>query len=274
METNYIFFIILLVLIIFIIFRFVLADYNNMKLTNPVIVPNTIEISKRTPNVRIYRSQDKMGGLEFTYTFWLWINGNSLNEGQKNNVFLKGANAPNCNDINIQSPGVWIEKSSNQAKMIIYTNLYLPDNCSDFDGDIIKCPKYCSWNKENNKCESKNEISNLAGMEVDNIPIDNWVHFTLSVVNRRMDVYVNGELYSQKRFDALPQQNDNKIIIGACNNLSGKLSDLRYFNHSLSSYEIEKILNRNIPPLDTSASLGRDNNNYLSKYYWIDDTYK
>ena len=273
MYVNYIFFLIIILLIIFIIFRFILADYNNMKLTNPIIIPNTINISKMTPNVKIHRSQDQMGGLEYTYTFWLWIHGDRLKKDNKYNVFLKGNSHKddnNDNTENIQSPGVWIEKSSNQAKMIIYTNLYIPDNCSDFN-KIKECPKYCNW--VNPECLSKNSVSNLAGVEVDNIPIDNWVHFTISVTNRIMDIYVNGELYNQMKFDALPRQNDNDITIGAYNNLNGKLSDLRYFNYTLTPYEIEKIVNREIPPLDTSSSLGRNGNNYLSKYYWVGNTY-
>ena len=49
--------------------------------------------------------------------------------------------------------------------------------------------------------------------------------------------------------------------------------NLRYFNYTLTPYEIEKIVNREIPPLDTSSSLGRNGNNYLSKYYWVGNTY-
>ena len=258
-------------------FRFILADYNSMKQSNLVIIPNTISISNLINKNRILRSQDKKGGLEYTYSFWLFINGSLLEEDKKYNVFLKGSEN-NCKDgiSSIQSPGVWVEKSNNQAKLIIYTNLYLPTDCGEND-DINKCPDYCEWDSTNTPqiCKNKTDggVANIDGLEIDNIPIDKWVHFTVIAINRRMDVYVNGELYSEKLFPGLIKQNENNLIIGACNPLDGQISDLRYFNSAISSYEIDKLVKKEIGPLETSANLGR-NNQYLSKKFWVQDSYK
>ena len=276
MNTNNLFFLILLFLILFIMFRFILADYNSMKSSNLVIVRNTISISNLNNKTRILRSQDKKGGLEYTYSFWLFINGSLLRDGEKYNVFLKGSEN-DCTEgeiSSIQSPGVWVEKSSNQAKLLIYTNLYLPDDCPDNDS-IEKCPDYCEWNTDSKECKNKTEgeTAGISGLEIDNVPIDKWVHFTVIAINRRMDVYLNGELYNQKLFPGLLKQNENNLTIGACNPLQGQISDLRYFNSAISSYEIDKLVKKEIGPLETSANLGR-NNQYLSKKFWVQDSYK
>ena len=92
-------------------------------------------------------------------------------------------------------------------------------------------------------------------------------------MNKRMDVYLNGELYSQKKFIGIPKQNNNDLIIGSstngCNPLNGFISGLQYFNSAISIYEIEKLVNRKPGALETSLHQGLPP--YLSQRFYIQE---
>ena len=244
MNINYLFFGILVFFVIFIIFRFFLIDYKNYNYSNPLLIPNTVDISKGSitySRKKFFRSLDQKNGIEYTYAFWLYIK--PFSSEKPFNVFVKGIpnDNPNCyNKYDIQSPGVWVQKSGNEAKLIVSTNIF----CSD-----SSCPE------------------SLESLNLNNIPIEKWTHLTISMRNKFIDVYLNGQLIKQHKLTNIPKQNYNDFIVGACNNLNGMISGLQYFNSAISHYEIEKLVNNRSGPLVSSTNMGLPP--YLSQKYYI-----
>ena len=172
MNTNYLFFAILIFIVLFIIFRFFLSDYKNYKYSNPIIIPNTISIDSSEfsyPAKKIFRSIDQKHGLEYTYAFWLNINNVTSTGSNPDNVFVKGMKSgtiptistptptptPACySDYTIQGPGVWVQKDGHQAQLVIATNTYIPQNCSSSSYKTQEdCPlDYCNWVSDSGTC--------------------------------------------------------------------------------------------------------------------------
>jgi hypothetical protein len=61
-------------------------------------------------------------------------------------------------------------------------------------------------------------------------------------VENTMDVYVNGTITSRTKFTAVPKQNYNDVQICQNGGFEGNLSNLRYFSHALSAFEINNIV--------------------------------
>jgi hypothetical protein len=55
-------------------------------------------------------------------------------------------------------------------------------------------------------------------------------------------MYVNGTITSRTKFTAVPKQNYNDVQICQNGGFEGNLSNLRYFSHALSAFEINNIV--------------------------------
>lgn len=90
-------------------------------------------------------------------------------------------------------------------------------------------------------------------LELDNIPIKNWVHVAIRIKNTILDVYINGTIAGRIVLDHVPKQNYQPVILsGSDKTMSGKISDLRYFNRAIDVFEINAIVS-NGPNLATSS---------------------
>lgn len=103
-------------------------------------------------------------------------------------------------------------------------------------------------------------------VEVDNIPINKWVHVAMRIENTLMDVYVNGTITSRTKFTAVPKQNYNDVQICQNGGFEGNLSNLRYFSHALSAFEINNIVKGgpSLTAANNTGSMSSKNAYYLS----------
>ena len=164
----------------------------------------------------------------YTYSFWLFINGDNpfypgadnskngpanLNEPQYmigiNNIFYRGSKFINGKPLN-QNPGVWIGPNANK--------LYI-------------------------RFSTVNGPNGGEAIEIDGIDINKWINISIVVENNVTNIYLNGKLERSLIFkNSLVDTSNYKLFIGSISSgFPGELAYLQYYNSALSSSRIENI---------------------------------
>ena len=149
--------------------------------------------------ISLRRSLNEEGGLEFTYSWWMFIEDYEYKKGVWKHVFHKGNQSSWPN----RGPGVWLHPTENA--MYFYMNSYK---------DI------------------QNEVS------VSNIPIGKWFHCTLSVTQNHMNIYINGFLKVRKTLQGIAKQNFGDVYVNAFGGFDGYMSRMRYYDYAVSLSEV------------------------------------
>lgn len=177
--------------------------------TTPMIIQQD---PKAYNSVSILRSNNESHGIEFTWSFWLYINDIGTDPNKYQHIFNKGDNYFNTNNIASvnNSPGVYLGPKNNNLHIIMNTT-------------------------------SINDMSNNY-VDIDNIPIRNWFHVAIRLQNRTMDIYINGTIASRIQLPNIPKQNYNNVNICQNGGFSGNLSNLRYYNYAITIFDINAIV--------------------------------
>jgi hypothetical protein len=174
-------------------------------------------------NPIVLRSNNMNTGLEFTWSVWIYVD--KLDNDRYNHVFNKGnstfvssGNTPHdiigLATIN-NAPGVYLKKTT--------------------EGIISLYVFMDTFNKNATD-------SGAAKIEVKNIPIKKWFHLVIRNENKIMDTYINGTISGRYNFENVPKQNNDNIYIGNNSGFPGKLSNLIYYDHALSVFDINNII--------------------------------
>ena len=175
---------------------------------------------KNSNSIPIIRSNNQRGGMEFTWTVWLFIDDLVYKNGMRRHIFHKGSEQqggvggermafPN------NGPGLYIHPTRNS--LIIVMNTF------------------------------KNIIEEV---EVTDIPLHKWINVGIRMRGKVMDVFINGDVALRHIFSDVPKQNYGDVFINQDGGFSGNLSDLWYHDYALSGTEILQIVN-NGPDLTT-----------------------
>ena len=234
---------------------------NRLSLNRTTLLPLTYTTNTKTyqieqnPNLPLARtlavSDNERSGIEFSYSFFLQVDPSTFRQEQGLlHIFHKGGPG----QFPLLGPGVFMNSHTNTLR--VYMNTYK------------------TWNNYT---------------EVDNFPINKWVHVALVSHSTHLEVYINGNL--KKRMDYggfLPYQNYQNICFASQRRISlkasvipslngedlnvfgvmqGQLSRLIYFNYALSYTEINSLLNQG--PSKTLASATQDPMTpYLEDTWW------
>ena len=155
--------------------------------------------------INLPRSMDEDGGIEFTYSYWMFVSDWMNESGEEQHVFHKGERDGNVNF----APKVTLDGKDN--KMYIYMN---------------------TFNDQNVK------------VEIDNMPVKKWVNVCIVIKHKIMDVYVNGFLKLTHEFDSLPKQNYRNVYINRNKGFVGYISRLEYYSYALTYFDIQNIMNK------------------------------
>jgi len=239
-------FLLLVIIIFFILLRisiallsWLLAPSQNMTLLNGMADASLqIHISQdptSTNSMPIIRSSNQIFGMEFTWSVWLFIKPALVTQTTPQHVFSKGAGSlMSCTSGNFanNAPGLYLT-NTNTINVLM---------------DTISAPA-CST------------TSTTPQIVVNNMPINKWFNVVIRLTNNTLDVYVNGRLTQRKILDSVPNQNYDDVFICSGGGFNGFISDLKYFNSSIGTSEINAIvssgpntsinmanLKNNIPP--------------------------
>ena len=174
---------------------------------------------KNPHSIPVMRSVNERGGLEFTWTVWLYIDDLEYKTGMRRHVFHKGSKAMNPDGTQMafpnNGPGMYIHPTRNS--FIIVMNTF------------------------------KNIVEEV---EVNDIPLNKWINVAIRQRGRVMDVFINGDVVLRHVFNSVPKQNYGDVFVNMNGGFSGNLSDLWYHDYALSGTEIMQIV-RDGPDLST-----------------------
>jgi hypothetical protein len=211
--------------------------------TEQMTIPQDPKIPGAKP---ILRSVNANKGVEFTWSVWLFINGDSISNSNTDyiHIFSKGNSNITCNggDQDCKkgtyypnnSPGLYLSPTTNELMLIM--NTY-------------------------------NEINNT--ITIPDIPLNKWFNVIIECENTKLDVYINGFITASHILNGIPKQNYGDVYIGG-NNLIGQISNLWYWDHAITINQIQEVMNKGPnTKLLNKSTYTKGGNNYLSLRWYF-----
>ena len=180
-----------------------------------------IDQNPKVTNKTLLRSNNQTSGLEFTWSVWLNIN--DADNTMYNHIFHKGSRYFADYDSNLpgfaapnNAPGVYVAKNESD-------DIFLTIFMDTITGGVF-------------------DFNENTFIEIVGIPIKKWFHLAIRVQNTIMDVYINGVISGRVTFTNVPKQNYNDIFVGCNGGFDGDLSNLVYYDHALTVFDINNII--------------------------------
>ena len=215
----------------------------------------------QTGSVYLARSNNREGGLEFTWTTWLYVN----DIANYSVITSAPSSSTTCSTIGNSSAKYQHIFNKGDTGYDV-NNLATVNNCPGLYLSTQVDPKkgaqlYLIMDTINNSDTSDT-------IEIDNIPIRKWFHLAIRVKNTVLDAYVNGVIAQRQLLSDLPRQNYEDVQICQNGGFSGSLSNLRYYQYALNVFEINNIVNYgpNMALVNNTSSTG--GYHYLSKSWY------
>lgn len=221
------------------IMRYLLYLYSppkTVKLIDGMVSASSMKVItqdiSQSPTMLVTHSSNKEGGIEFTWSVWVFVE--NLNENNYagnifHNVFFKGnynpysGNDPNCNGLNIPNngPGLYIVEDTHTRSASLQV---LMDTFQQASSYLI-----------DDKCKVTNPVI------VPHIPLSTWVNAVIRCKGNILDVYVNGVIANSVALVGVPKQNYGNVYVAANGGFNGNISSLTYMSHGASNKEIWDI---------------------------------
>jgi hypothetical protein len=230
-------------IILLVFLYYTIQSYRTYKSSSPFLVVDTIEGSsqKRIEANRIADPTDGKYGQEFTYCTWLYI---------KDTNFIKTSDSDNqeCNIDNSGSPlfRMIFNKGSDDLKKI-QQQIKQPDGTmktvSIWHYPTLSCPGvflYPNTNKLHIRFNTFEKGSIYKSADVGNIPLNKWFMLTIVLIGNSVDIYINNML-KKREVVGVVKMNYGDLHIGSYGGFDGYLSNFRYFNRSVQSWEIDEM---------------------------------
>ena len=247
-------FLLLVIILFFILLRisivllsWLLAPSQNMTLLNgmadatlPIVITQD---PTSTTSMPIIRSTNQIFGMEFTWSIWMFIKPVQPTTKAMQHVFSKGAGSNGTCDIKMKqfsnnAPGLYLY---NTNTLIILMDTVNKPAC--FPGDDI---------------------------EITNMPINKWFNVVIRITNDTLDVYINGRLTKRLVMTSVPNQNYDDVYICSGGGFNGYVSDLKYFNSSIGTTQINALVSNGPNTSINSSNLKNNIPPYLS-IDWYDE---
>jgi hypothetical protein len=197
-------------------------------------------------SITILRSENEKDGIEFTWSVWLYLNG-FQDSSSYHHVFNKGNTSRSTPTGNF--PGT---TTPNNAP-----GLYINPN---YDGFRV------IMNSFNDPYEEVIEVTDL--------PMAKWINIVIRVQDKNCDIYVNGRLVKRRIMTEVVKQNYDDVHVSLNGGFSGYLSNLTYYNRSISITEIQDIISvgPNLKPVSKALDLTNSSPRFLSNRWYFDQT--
>lgn len=199
-------------------------------------------------SITILRSENEKDGIEFTWSVWLYLNGFE-DSSSYHHVFNKGNTSTSQPTPTGNFPGT---TTPNNAP-----GLYINPN---YDGFRV------IMNSFNNPYQEVIEVTDL--------PMAKWINIVIRVQDKNCDIYVNGRLVKRRIMTEVVKQNYDNVHVSLNGGFSGYLSNLTYYNRSVSVTEIQDIISvgPNLKPVSKALDLTNSAPRFLSNRWYFDQT--
>lgn len=214
MEWQTVFWIVVILILIYVIYRYFTKDVN--MLNQSVSAGNVMT----TISPASFSSNDDFGSSNFTYSVWFYIEDWNYRFGETKDLIARSITYPN------------ITTSTTEGLTSIQDSM-------DSINEKQPCPFVMFAPKENNviiavTCftgDSTSDTGVVHYAEVSNIPLQRWVNLYFSVYGRTLDIYINGKLV---RTSIMPGpakiSPTSSIHLTPNGGFSGWTSKLQYWN--------------------------------------------
>ena len=228
----------------------------------------TVKQSMSEKNAKpILRSKDEYDGVEFTYSFWIYVKDQNLDDGNKYmHVFHKGGTQTTDNNIYEpnNAPGVYLYKGRKPQT----------GSNDDLINEFKELGLLIRLNIFHNNEDNNNPFKYYEDVHVDGIPIKKWVGVIIRLTSQNiLDVYINGTLAKRKKLSNVAKQNYDDVHINKNGGFNGNMSNLRYYNYAIGTFEITNITS-NGPNLKMAkdSNITKSKPSYLSSDWYNIDT--
>lgn len=203
-------------------------------------------------------------GNQFSYSFWIYMN-NFTQTGENNKLlFYRGQK----DSIASANPIVMVDSNTSKMHFVLKTvgsTLSSKNANIKYQNlkDIVNQNYFVNPSIKNDTEDSNKHLI----VTINTVPLNRWVHYTLSVNDNLITIYVDGELYAVKTVDNFKQmkqieydyrknpieinvpidETSGNVYIGRNPNIAGKtsieghFSKLQVFNHALTTDEVYKV---------------------------------
>jgi len=224
--------------------------------------------SGSTNTIPLSRSTNQTGGMEFTWSVWVFIDNLQYNEGTLRNIFSKGdgnfmvpfANAPTTyptklvdssfSDISLNNSAGF----SNSVYMINAPGLYL----APYDNTLVVV-----MNTYDNMFEN---------IEIPDIPLNKWFNVIIQLQGSTLNVFINGIITESVQLVGVAKQNYGNVNVAMNGGFGGFESNLTYYNYAIGTKEIYDLVRKgpNTTMADSSMAASQGlTTNYLSLQWYL-----
>jgi len=223
-------------------------------------------------SIPILRSNNQYEGIEFSYTFWIYVNNVEYNDDiNYMHVFNKGS-PPN-------SHGEGNTGSSGNSGLFGPNNspgVYLYKGKRNISNSLLDSYPVLGMLVRINVFHNNNSVSKAYydDIYVDAIPIKKWVGVVIRATSQNIiDIYINGNLTKRHKLSNIIKQNYDNLYVNYNGGFLGNLSNLKYYNYAIGTFEINSITSKG-PNLKTkkSSNINKSKPPYLSSQWYFNDT--
>ena len=106
------------------------------------------------------------------------------------------------------------------------------------------------------------------------LPMSKWINIVIRIQDKNCDIYVNGQLVKRRIMTDVVKQNYDDVHVSLNGGFSGYLSNLTYFNRSISITQIQDIISMgpNLKPISKALDLTESKPRYLSNRWYFNQT--
>jgi len=90
--------------------------------------------------------------------------------------------------------------------------------------------------------QSATKNAPISIIQIPNLPVSTYFHLAIRCQNTYIDIYINGTLVKRQNLMNVPKQNYYNVNVCPNGGFSGSLSNLQYFDKSLTVVEINTIV--------------------------------
>jgi len=243
------------------------ADATN-NLIGSVLVGNT-KVQKTIDGKNIKQSY-AIG--TYSYSFTITIFDFYENYGVWRHVFHKGTKIDQSiklnyqswesliNDIPNQCIGVWISPFTNNMRIAITTSSVKGSQTGSFkDAFVQQCNSTTgtcfitdvngsNWNNTSKMSDgsipntSINQYIEYVDHDLQNIPINTKVNFTINFINNYVEIFMNGKLTKTSQLTGTPNFDKSSLYVMNDNTFNGEIKNLLFFPTNLKLADISNIM--------------------------------
>ena len=215
---------VLILSILIVIYLTVRKIYNPFN-TGVIIVDKPVQLTKDM----LPCDSELPEGVDHTYSFWAYVSHWDLTPGRPKYIFRRAHDPYNLN----------VSIGGDDADLEIFL--------TDKNGQKVARKnhmKYFSQNQSDTK-QFVRSADNDHTHVFHNFPLQSWVHVTISIYDKTLDMYINGKLVRTFILaEELQPGGNGEIVIGSLEDdaiLSGFISKFRYYPRVISPDEVYKL---------------------------------